>query len=323
MWGGAASRSVSKSAPILSSLARRATTTLEASSDVVVTAHSQRSITGIEIDVDPDRRLRCWKRFQLAQRQLGACHRASKRARKRVEMLHSSMTLRDGSTRQGSVCGRSTSTGSPVESLRHGRPGHRGRFVRPRRLSSRCDALRPSLIGQGALHTPRTVDYAWPLHKRGFARGAGTAPPLLLGMNPGPWGTAQAVCPSAPRASFVKTWLFLTSRSQHLQARTQSGQSSVCLKNGKKSAVSASGPCCSKLAHRNRHGAGPPRQPLPLASSQRTRGQCPTREAPCCRRVDGLRSVRRHLREVVEVLGTTRLVGVELCFGPRQASWWL
>ena len=64
-------------------------------------------------------------------------------------------------------------------------------------LSERCNALLPSLIGQGGVaHATNTLEYAWPLHEAWIrtwgGRGAST---LMLGMNPGPWGMAQSGVP--------------------------------------------------------------------------------------------------------------------------------
>ena len=66
-----------------------------------------------------------------------------------------------------------------------------------RRLSNRCDALLPSLIGQGGVaHATNTLDYAWPLHEAWIRTWGGHgATTLLLGMNPGPWGMAQSGVP--------------------------------------------------------------------------------------------------------------------------------
>ena len=64
---------------------------------MVVTAHGQRSITGIEIDMDLDlSRLRCWKRFPgSAQRRPGRLSPSEQSEHESgVGMLHSSMTLR-------------------------------------------------------------------------------------------------------------------------------------------------------------------------------------------------------------------------------------
>ncbi|MEC7411310.1 MAG: hypothetical protein VYE08_01620, partial [Candidatus Thermoplasmatota archaeon] len=50
-----------------------------------------------------------------------------------------------------------------------------------RRLSNRCDALLPSLIGQGGVaHATNTLDYAWPLHEAWIRTWGGHGATTLL-----------------------------------------------------------------------------------------------------------------------------------------------
>ena len=72
-----------------------------------------------------------------------------------------------------------------------------GLLAAARRLSDRCDELLPSLLGQGGVaHATNTLDYAWPLHEAWIRTWGGHgATTLLLGMNPGPWGMAQSGVP--------------------------------------------------------------------------------------------------------------------------------
>tara|TARA_X000000950_G_scaffold287489_2_gene399968 strand:+ start:729 stop:1517 length:789 start_codon:yes stop_codon:yes gene_type:complete len=78
-----------------------------------------------------------------------------------------------------------------------------GLLAAARALSERCDALLPSLIGQGGVaHATNTLDYAWPLHEAWIRTWGGHgASTLLLGMNPGPWGMAQSGVPFGATAT--------------------------------------------------------------------------------------------------------------------------
>jgi single-strand selective monofunctional uracil DNA glycosylase len=66
-----------------------------------------------------------------------------------------------------------------------------------RRLSRACDEAIPGLEASGAVaHATNPLDYAWAHHEQFLDRWGGLgATTLLLGMNPGPWGMAQTGVP--------------------------------------------------------------------------------------------------------------------------------
>ena len=65
------------------------------------------------------------------------------------------------------------------------------------RLSATCDTVIPALEASGHVaHATNPLDYAWAHHQQYIEQWGGLgATTLLLGMNPGPWGMAQSGVP--------------------------------------------------------------------------------------------------------------------------------
>jgi len=83
-----------------------------------------------------------------------------------------------------------------------------------RRLSVVCDEAIPSLEGGGHVaHATNPLNYAWPHHEQYLEQWGGLgAKTLLLGMNPGPWGMAQSGVPFGS-TEMAKTFLNIEPRS--------------------------------------------------------------------------------------------------------------
>ncbi len=83
-----------------------------------------------------------------------------------------------------------------------------------RRLSSVCDEAIPRLEEGGHVaHATNPLDYAWPHHEQYLEQwGDLGAKTLLLGMNPGPWGMAQSGVPFGA-TEVAKTFLKIEPRT--------------------------------------------------------------------------------------------------------------
>ena len=182
------------------------------------------------------------------------------------------------------------------------------------RLSAVCDAAIPALEASGHVaHATNPLDYAWVHHEQYIEQWGGLgATTLLLGMNPGPWGMAQTGVPFGA-TEVAKDFLNITPCDLETPANAHPKRPIIGL-NLERQEVSG-----TRLWRLMEDMYGSPEAtfanlfvvnhcPLLLLGE---RGQNITPDnLPTSLIEPVLEACDEHLREVVDILGITRIVGV-------------
>ena len=183
-----------------------------------------------------------------------------------------------------------------------------------RRLSAACDTAIPTLEASGHVaHGTNPLDYAWAHHEQYIEQWGGLgATTLLLGMNPGPWGMAQSGVPFGA-TEVAKAFLHITPCALKTPANAHPNRPIVGL-DLERQEVSG-----TRLWNLMEELYGSPEAtfanlfvvnhcPLLLLGE---RGQNITPDnLPTALIEPVLEACDEHLREVVEAMGITRIVGV-------------